>query len=678
MAGSTGYIKTLVPKQSWTGRVLFLLALAAMPPLFVSPCRADDGSRGLMRMEIQDLMNVEVTSVSKKPESLAEAAAAVFVITREDIRRSGVTSIPEALRMAPGIEVARIDANKWAITSRGFNGRFASKMLVLLDGRTLYTPTFSGVFWDVQDTVLEDIDRIEVIRGPGASLWGANAVNGVINIITKQAHETLGGLVSAGGGTSERGFGSARYGVRLNRDTSLRVYAKYLDRDNQVFASGREGSDAWHAVRGGFRLDSALTPQDSLTVQGDIYDQRFSETYYVSQLTGPYNAGGSAFGANLLSRWTHSVSDDSDFSLQLYYDRTERDHWIMSEKRDTFDGDFQHRFQIGGRHEVLWGLGYHFSRDSARNSEILVLSPSHRGNTLVSAFLQDSVTLVEDRLRLTLGSKFEHNDYTGFEVQPSIRLLWMPHDRHSVWAAVSRAVRTPSRGENDNRLTAFVFAPTSPGIPLPTRIVIQGSTALKAEEVIACEAGYRVKAADNLSMDLSTFYNIYHRLSSTGEPQYSVSGTSITSLMVLGNNAKATTYGVELSADWVLMEWWRVYPAYTYLQLVSHSTLPNSSGGVFDGKDPHHQVSLRSQMNLPGNVELDLWLRYVDRLKKLGVGSYVTMDARLGWRPCTNLELSVVGQNLLHTRHGEFTPEMINTVPTQVERSVYGKITWSF
>lgn len=659
-----------------------LLALAATLTVSVPQCRADESSRGFMRMEIQDLMDVEVTSVSKKPESLAEAAAAVFVITQEDIRRSGVTSIPEALRMVPGIEVARIDANKWAITSRGFNGRFASKMLVLMDGRTVYTPTFSGVFWDVQDTILEDIDRIEVIRGPGASLWGSNAVNSVINIITKEAHETLGGLVTAGGGTEERGFGSVRYGVRVGKETSLKVYGKYLDRDSQVFASSRDGSDAWHAVRGGFRMDSAVTSKDSLTLQGDIYDERLSETYYVSQMTGPFNAKGSNFGANILTRWNHSFSENSDFSLQLYYDRTDRDYWVVGEKRDTFDADFQHRFQLGGRQEIIWGLGYRLTCDKMRNSDILVLSPSSRSDNIFSAFLQDNITLVEDQLRLTLGSKFEHNDYTGFEVQPSIRIMWTPHDRHSFWAAVSRAVRTPSRGEEDNRLTAFTLAPNlSAGIPLPTQVVVQGSTDLQPEELLAYEVGYRVKALDNLSFDLSAFYNIYHKLSSPGAAQYSLNGfppTSVTSLVVLGNNEDATTYGIELAADWVVLDWWRLYAAYTYLQLVSHSTLQNTSGGVFEGKDPHHQVSLRSQMNLSRNVEMDLWMRYVDRLNSLHVGRYLTMDARLAWRPCNNLEISLVGQNLFHTHHAEFTPEMIYTVPTQVERSVYGKITWIF
>ena len=502
----------------------------------ITLCRADDGSEnahgapdGLTAMSIEDLMEIEVTSVSRKAERLSDASAAVFVITREDIRRSGVTSIPEALRMAPGLEVARIDSSKWAITARGFNGRFANKILVLFDGRTVYSPLFSGVFWDRQDTLLEDIDRIEVIRGSGATLWGANAVNGVINIITKNAGETVGGLVTAGGGNQERGFGSVRYGLKLGEDTTLRLFAKYLDRTPFVDAAGREAADSWHAVRGGFRLDSEPSEKNTLTIQGDIYDGRLGETYTLPLLVPPFSqtfdSRSSNFGANLLSRWKHVFSDTSDMSLQLYYDRTEQTMAILGEKRDTLDIDFQHRFELGDRQELIWGAGYRFTHDNITNTPTASIQPASLGQDLFSAFVQDSITIVRDKLRLTLGSKFEHNDMTGFEVQPNARLLFTPNERNTLWAAVSRAVRTPSRTENDillNQLTIPPSTPQNPG-PIPVLVEVKGSNTHISEELIAYEVGYRAKPHPRFLLDIAAFYNIYHHLNS-------ISSTGATSL----------------------------------------------------------------------------------------------------------------------------------------------------
>jgi iron complex outermembrane receptor protein len=653
-------------------------------------CRGSEAGTGeygddLTELSLEQLMNIEVTSVSRRPQKLADAAAAVFVISREDIRRSGVTSIADALRMAPGIEVARIDANKWAVSSRGFNDRIANKMLVLFDGRTVYTPLFSGVFWDRQDTLLEDIDRIEVIRGPGATLWGANAVNGVINIITRRADETVGGLVTAGGGTVERGFGGARYGMKTGKNTSFRVFGKYLDRSDFADSSGKETADGWHAVRGGFRMDSEPTERDSLTVQGDVYDSRLGETFIIPQFFPPYtntfDSTTRVFGGNVLSRWKHAFSESADFALQLYYDRSEQSFALVGEKRDIFDLDFQSRFPIGGRQEVVWGGGYRFSHDRVANTDTLTFVPASKDDHLFSAFVQDDITLLANRLHLILGSKFEHNDYTGFEMQPNVRLLWTPDNRLTLWGAISRAVRTPSRSDEGVRFDIQAIPPgtaDNPG-PVPVLVQVRGSTDLKSEELVAYELGCRFEPADFVSVDLATFYNVYSDLiSATPGASFPVISPTphAVSILDLTNRLDAYSYGAELAASVRVSEWWRLNAAYTFLRIFlqggQQATLSDTTA------DPEHQFSLRSSMDLGREVELDLWLRYVDEIPSIGISSYVTLDTRLAWRPWKNLELSLVGQNLLHDRQAEFVSQVIPTKPSEVERSFYGKMTWMF
>ena len=418
--------------------------------LLATPGLAQDVS-DLKSMSLEDLMNIRVTSVSKKPQRLLDAASAIYVITQEDIRRSGATNIPDALRRVPGIQVAHISANTWAITSRGLNGQFANKLLVLIDGRTVYTPLFSGVFWDVQDTLLEDIDRIEVIRGPGASLWGDNAVNGVINIITKKASDTQGGLLSTGYGDEQQGFASLRYGGKIGNSAHFRVYSKFFNRDNAVLASGEKANDRWDTLRGGFRIDWDVDNQDSLIVQGDIYDGETESNASTPILTSPFkesfNDESEFAGWNVLTRWKRVFSDSSNMELQLYFDRTERESAMFREDRDTFDFDFQHRFKFGERHDIVWGLGYRLNHDDIRNTFSLSFNPDDRYMSLYSGFVQDEITLIEDKLLLTVGSKISYNKFTDSEIQPNARLLWKLHERHSAWISLSRAVRTPSRAE---------------------------------------------------------------------------------------------------------------------------------------------------------------------------------------------------------------------------------------
>ncbi|MFZ3209423.1 MAG: TonB-dependent receptor [Geobacteraceae bacterium] len=670
---------------SWAAIVLSLGILLTVP-IYAAAAQTGKELGSLMELEIEQLMELKVTSVSKKPQLLSDAAAAVFVITQDDLRRSGVTSVADALRMVPGMQVARIDSNKWAISSRGFNSRFASKMLVLFDGRSVYSPLFSGVFWDRQDTVLEDIDRIEVIRGPGATMWGANAVNGVINVITKHADETQGGMVSVGGGTHEQGFSSLRYGVKLGKDTSLRLFGKYLNRSGLDDAAGVETSDRWHVQRGGFRLDSQVTDKDSFTMQGDVYGSRLNETYTTPEMAPPYsrtfNYKSKTFGGSILTRWEHTISEASDLALQIYYDRTDFTYAILGERRDTLDLDFQHRFPLGSFQEILWGLGYRYSHDNADNTSIiLALIPSSQTDNLLSGFFQDEITIIENILHLTIGSKFEHNDYTGVEIQPNARLIWTPHKKHSIWAAVSRAVRTPSRAEDSFNYRLYTTPPgtaQNPG-PLPAQVTLHGNRELKAEDLLAYELGYRVRATESFSVDTALFYNNYERLVSLRSGTPTVNFTAVPPFvdvpLTLGNSAKAHSYGAELSADLKAADWWRFQAAYTYLRVIMDSQVENASP---HGQDPQNQFTIRSSMDIGKDIELDLWLKYVDKLASINVGSYVNMDARLSWKPWPRLEVELVGQNLLNNRTAEFKPEIIFTKATEAPRSVYGKLTWSF
>ena len=644
----------------------------------------------MTNLSLEDLMRVEVTSVSKKGEQLSDAAAAIFVITQEDIRRSGVTNIPDALRMVPGVEVARIDANKWAVTARGFNSRFATKLLVLMDGRSVYSPAFSGVWWDVQDTLLEDIDRIEVIRGPGATLWGANAVNGVINIITKKAGETQGGLATVGAGTEEKGFGSLRYGLKLGDHSDARAYVKYFNRDGTVTRSGVQGADDWDQFRTGFRLDHEPSAQNNFTLQGDYYRGTAGSTYDFPTLDAPFSARiqekADTAGGNILGRWKHGFSNDSELSLQAYYDRTERKELLISEDRDTIDFDLQHRFKWIGGQEIVWGLGYRLTRDSFVNvNELRTINPDSRTDQLFSAFIQDDITLIQDRLRWVIGSKFEQNDYTGYEVQPSTRLIWTPSKDQSVWGAVSRSVRTPSRAETTVSTNVAVIPPGQAQnfSPLPILVQIRGTSNFQSEELIAYELGYRLRPINRLTFDLAGYYNQYSNLRASNSipsaPPTLASNAGnpyLQSALDLNNNLSADIYGVELALEWQPLDWWRLKGSYTYAEMKNDQS--SELTGAQNQSLPRHQFSLRSIMNLGKDIEADAWLRYVDSFDNGGVPSYFTLDLRLAWRPIKNLELALVGQNLLENQHQEFRPEQFSTTVYEVQRGVYGKLTWKF
>jgi iron complex outermembrane recepter protein len=665
---------------------------------------AENSTRGsVMDMELEDLMKMRVTTVSRKSERLSEAAAAIFVITQEDIRRSGATSIPEALRLSPGLEVARQDSHTWAISSRGFNDEFASKLLVLVDGRTVYTPLVASVNWDVQDYPLEDIDRIEVIRGPGATVWGANAVNGVINIRTKSAKETQGLLITAGAGTEDRGFGTLRYGGKIGENAFYRVYGKFLDRDSSELRSGGEANDSWWMSRGGFRLDWIPTDQNLLTLQGDIYAGDLGQTINVPLVTPPYLTSLTddveTTGGNILANWTHDFSAESELALKLYYDHQDRDRVVYAEKRDTFDLDLQHHWKLGERNDIVWGLGYNVTSDSLDNSEFVSFNPADRTTVVYSAFLQDEITVIQDRLRLTLGSKLEHNDYTGWEVQPSGRLSLNITEKQTSWFAASRAVSTPARAEDDIRINRFVFPPGSvppgsPGpVPVPALVSLLGSREMDSKEMLAFELGYRIQPHHRVSFDLATFYNIYDKERSleAQAPDFSNFPAYIEQAYVINNMLEGETYGFELASTWQATDWWRIRANYTFWKLNLHlkpgSTDPLNEQAESDS--PEHQVGIRSLMDLPHNIEFDTGLRYVDSLdlrrrfvatpgEDLRIPGYIVGDVRIGWQPDNHWEVSLVGQNLFNKEHQEFAPSFLGTQETRVETSVYGKVTFRY
>ena len=636
----------------------------------------------LTRLTLEELMDIQVTSVSKVEEDFYKAASAIFVITQEDIRRSGVNTIPEALRMVPGVQVAQIDSSTWAITARGFNSRFANKLLVLIDGRSVYTHVFAGVFWDEQDLLMEDIERIEVIRGPGGTLWGANAVNGVINIITKNAHQTTGGQISAGAGNLDGFIGSIRYGEQIGDNAAVRVWGKYYNRNNLDDLQGNPAPDQFQSGRGGMRLDWDASESNSFTFQSDVFagDYNFKTSDAVTSLAPPTTSDISSpthiRGANFIARWKHRFSESSDMALQFFFNQDHRDSTLLRELVvDTYDLDFQHRFQLGDRHEMLWGLGHRFIHDSFENSIGISYFPDSNLNYISNLFVQDKIALIHNQLYLTLGSKFSVNNFTGFEFQPNARLAWTPNDKHTVWAAVSRAVRTPSRSGDSGRFNAAVVSG-------PAVVVIQGQSDFESEDLLATELGYRVRPHDHLFFDVAAFANIYRDVHSFEVETSFLNPAGFVEVPVVSRNRlDGETFGVELAATWDATDWWRLNSSFTWFQMDLRkdpiSTDQNIVG--FEGNDPEFQWNLRSHMDLPSNWEFDQMVYYVDALKSQSVHSYVRLDLRLGWRPSKDIEVSIIGQNLLDNQHQEWGIDRIQINDRNlIERSVFGKVVLKF
>jgi iron complex outermembrane receptor protein len=663
-----------------------VLAQIAMLLLLSFPAWPQATPPDLTSLSLEDLMNTKVTSVSKTEQRISRTASAIFVITAADISRSGATNIPDLLRMVPGVDVAQINANTWAISARGLNGRFSNQLLVMVDGRTVYTPTFGGVLWDTLDLPLEDIARIEVIRGPGGTAWGANAVNGVINIITKKAAETQGGMLVAGAGNLNQGFGTVQYGGGLGKNTSYRVFTKYLNQGHLPAAGGAVGFDGWHLLHGGFRTDSHLSRKDNLTVEGDLYTgQESSPATFLPSVTSPglqnIDFAVPLSGGFLSSTWDHAVSARSDTRLQVSFDRYKRDD-RLTEERNTFAIDFQHHFVWGSRQDIVWGGGYRYSGSDTRGNLTASFSPPDLGMQLFSTFFQDEVALVPSKLYVTLGTKLEDNHYTGFTWMPSARVSWTPTTRHMFWAAISRADRTPAESDASVRANIGGF-PGAGGTPVLLAFV--GNPRFKNEELMAYELGYRVTLSTHLSMDFATYYSDYDHQGTTepAEPFFETapSPPHLVLPFTFQNLMHGEAHGLEIAANWKVTDRWMLSPGYAFEQIHLHldATSQDTSSVLQEqGSSPVHSAQLRSHLNLPHRIGWDASVFFVDRLKSGAIPSYIRLDTGLTWRWTEGLSMSVVGQNLVKDRHLEFVDDTGSIRSTLIKRSIYGKLTWQF
>jgi len=673
-----------VPILAWNSRSLriaiFILLLAHFPAAVM----ADDSqstpisNQPLKHLSLEELGNVHVTTVSKEPEEVWRTPAAIYVITQEDIRRSGARNLPDVLRLAPGVEVAQIDSDKWAIGIRGFEGRLSRSVLVMIDGRSVYTPLFAGVYWEVQDTALDDIDRIEIIRGPGGTIWGANAVNGVINIITKNAKLTRGTRLSVGGGDVEQGFVTARYGAGDDK-FSYRVYGKWFTRGPE-FHSDERNFDDWKEGQLGFRTDWDLTSRDSLTIQGDTYENIAGQKLGISFFNPPalinLEANGHFFGQNLVTRWQRNLSSGSDLQLQVYYDRTDRRDLNYREIRNTFDADFIHHLVLP-RQDLIWGAGVRISPSQYFQSVATVdFEPHDQTYNIFSGFVQDEIVMVPNRLSLTVGTKLEHNTFSGFEVQPSGRLLWTPSAHQSVWLAATRAVRTPSRIEDNFRFSFLAV----PSIPLFLRLIGDGD--FSSEQLVGYEAGYRRFLKPSVYLDVAAYYNQYDDLLSVENQPPFVETTPLPPRLVLPlflrNGVTAITKGVEISPVWEPVPWWRLKGSYSYLHLNARNKPTSDDASTvaqLEGDSPQHKLVVQSRLDITKNFQFDLSYRYVSSLPDQLVAAYSTADARLGWRLTQSLDFSVVGQNLLQPHHAEYGGDPGPLV--EIKRSGYLRLTWT-
>jgi iron complex outermembrane receptor protein len=666
-------------------RLSCLACLLCLPALAQSPNPHD-----LSDASLEELLDVQVTSVSKKEQKLSRTGAAIFVMSHEDIRRSGATNIPDLLRMAPGVSVARIDAHTWAISIRGLNDRFSDNVLVAIDGRSVYTPLWSGVNWDQQDVPLEDIDRIEVIRGPGGTVWGANAVNGVINILTKSAQATKGGLAVASGGSQEQ-HGLTQYGAKAG-DGAYRVFANYSNIENSAFpgGSGMTGTaaDGSHTLHGGFRSDWNVSPRDSLTVQGDVSQLGAGQTIatlfsnnlpFERVLNDKVTAGAS----DILGRWNRALSNGSEMSLQVYYDRYNRLEAGLREIRDTEDVDFHQHVKFGGRNDIVWGLGYRITSDRIDPGYATSFNPARRTDNLLSTFFQDEIRIA-DSVSLTVGSKFEHNGYTGFEYEPSVQLVWSPTARQEVWASAARAIRQPSRSDVDAQIEIGT-------VPLPGGgfgiLRLYGDPHKQAEQVYDYEIGYRAQAGKHVSVDVAAFLNFANGIE-TMEPGVPFLTADATPHLIVplsfDSKAHSSTRGGEIFANWSVTNHWKISPGYSLI----HEGVNRDAGSKDTTAEtpvantPRHRFEVRSFLTMPHGVEGDGAISYTGSLREDGTGEgpvpgFMRLDARLAKRIGESAELSVVGQNLLTPRHVEFH-DSYGKFRTVVSREVFARIAWRF
>ncbi|HAD10374.1 MAG TPA: TonB-dependent receptor [Porticoccaceae bacterium] len=662
----------------------FLLAVT-------STSHADEHLSHLKTLSLDELVNIQVSISSKRPEKAGDVAASLHVITSEDIHRSGASTIPELLRTVPGLNVAQSSANYWSITARGSGGRFANKLLVMMDGRTLYTPLFSGVFWEIQDALLEDIERIEIVRGSGAAIWGANAVNGVINIITKKPGDTQGGLIYTQLGDQDQGSGGVRYGGAISDEASYRVYAQYSGREESVLPGGFEAADDMDSLRGGFRVDWHNTALSSLRLQGDIYSSHIGEQASVPNLFNTANDYKDVIsneidysGANLILAWEQQHPNEDRTSVQFYYDRIRREDSILGDyNNETFNVEYQYQRAPQGRHKWVWGFGYRLFRDNfdVAADFIAFTHPNDYGEWF-SAYLQDDISFYGGNVVLTGGLRLDHNQYTGLEAQPSIRVRWHITPRTMAWTALSRAVRTPGKIDEGGRISFRYEAPspTSMGLPLEAVGMLDD---LESESVLSYELGYRWQATEGLNLDIVAFYADYDKFRSFEEPTVQFLPSPVPHLQAISpgdNKIGGEAFGLELAMEWLPRDWWRLRANASALYMDLRAIDGGSDTTFVRNEDetPEHQFNLISTMNLHSNFFLDAVVRYVDKVKAFEIDSYVAFDARIAWQPTPDVEFSLVGKNLFDDSHPEYIDALLRSADTEIERSVLAKVVFNF
>jgi iron complex outermembrane recepter protein len=655
------------------------LAVLGVPVVAATQTAGRQPPVPLRELSLEQLGSLEVTTVAKQPAEVWRTPAAITVLSRDDIRRSGVTTLPELLRLVGGVQVSRLDSDHWAIGIRGLTNAFSKALLVLIDGRSVYTPLFGGVYWQVQETLLEDVERIEVIRGPGGTIWGSNAVNGVINVITRNSRDSTGVFVGAGAGNVDRGRVAIRYGAEVNRELSYRVYATGSLRDPQHHADDVL-YDEWSLAQTGFRVDLTRPGNRSLRLQGDVYRGTMGERVAVGSFRPPaqivVEGSDIVSGGNMVAEWQQELPASTSLRLQASYDRTVRHAIHFGEARNTFDADMLLRTPLGRRHQLSWGAGARTSRsDFTEVFSTVSVMPQDRDQRLASLFAQDEIAILPDELFVTVGSKLEHNSYTGWEFQPSARVLWRLDTEESVWGGVTRAVRTPSRIEADLRLTGF-------GIAAPLVYVqVAGSEAFEAEGLVGFEAGYRRILLPSVYLDVSAFHNSYDKLSSFSAFTPTAQTAPIPHLLFRANyenGIEASGDGFEISPEWRPRSWARVRGSYALLSIDATNrpgfNLDTTNVGLYEGSVPRHQAFVHTSLNLPRRVEVDYVHRAVGRLAWNDVPRYATADARVAWEVADGVTVAAAAQNLFAPRHVEF----FRTEFTQpgIRRSAYVSVTW--
>lgn len=611
----------------------------------------------------QDLSNLTVTSVAKRSQRLKDTAAAVYVITQEELRRAGIYSIPDALRLVPGMQVAKTRSDRWAISSRGFTGELSNKLLVLIDGRAIYTPVFSGVYWGDQSTTINDIDRIEVIRGPGASLYGANAVNGVVNVITKPAQETQGNLTSATATSAGNGLYEARHGGQLNNNVFYRAYGQYLD------------SDTWYRGRSGFRIDSKNLNRDKVTFQGDVYSGEQDERLDTPTITSPYlqtvYSSNQSYGGNVLGRWTRELEAGAEMSLQAYVDHYSRLESNFGQHVSTADVQLQHSFALNDHNQFIWGAGARLIYQNLDDTFSAQVNDEYNTHEIFNTFAQNEYALLPEILYLTIGSKFEYNDFTGLEVQPTGRLTWHPSKNQTVWGSVSRAIRTPSIYEEDISLLAIV-SPGAQGSLTESRVL--GNPEQQSEELIAYEIGHRIQPTRSLSFDTALFLNDYDKIQTIGSAGTLFIGENGNTIIpyTFNNLGSGQTYGAEFAVNYNVTNDWRLAGSYTYLRM-DLKTEPGVAVGLDSAEklEPRNRFAIQSYYNITSSLQWDNMVYYVDNISS--VDSYVRYDSRLAWLIHPGLEVSLIGRNLVDS-HKEFN----STYSSKIGRSYIGQLLWKF